>query len=658
MIINYIPKTVKGSDTRYGDSQIIYDPQTKDCIVIDGGCGNLKDSTLAFLKSKGFKHVTLIVTHWHYDHYAGAFAILNASGIVVDELICPPPDEVQGSKLSSGEKSAAKNFVSRAKALGKKVTYPPARKVIDKTVGDIKFKLWRVGYYTVSSDEYASVNNTSIATYFPELRGITSGDMGDDTKAMLKAFNAPIVWFKVPHHGNACNRSDTQAFVNHGAKLCWYNDTGNINSSGFLAYGARRCKQAGLVTLNTSSAIEMVADGGKLTVTRGSNTYTYEVPYMGSKNGWQKNAIGWWYKNEDGSYPRNKWMHLGKWFYFDDRGYAVMGWRKINWRGTPCWFYFDKDCRMQTGWLQHRGSWYYLDPTSGVMLTGWIKYDNRLFYLEPNTAHNEGHAYNSCTAVIDGKTYSFDADGVATELTETSDKKQAIKASDKLTTPYTITVPDTLKRLNGIDIASYQSGLNLGRLDDSTHFVIVKATQGTGYVNPCCNKHYAQAKATGRLVGLYHYANGSGAVAEADYFVRNIKNYIGEAILVLDWEGDSNRQFGKSDRTYVKAFCDRVYELTKVRPLVYMSKSVCRAHDWSSVSKNCALWSAQYANNRTTGYQASPWTDSKSFGAWGGDAIRQYTSNLTLAGYGGRLDGDLAYMGVESWIKFAKGDRA
>ncbi len=646
MIKIHIPRT-RGSATRYGSSQIIFD-NSKNCVVIDGGEGNLSADTLAYLKAQGITHLTLIVTHWHYDHYYGARQILDASFTIVDEIICNPPEEVQGSALSSGEKSAAKSFVARAKALGKAVTYLPSKTVVSKTVGDINMRLWRVAYYKVSSDEYASVNNTSIAAYFPDLYYVTCADMGDDQKNMLNAFNSTVRVFEVPHHGNACPQSVTQAFKNKGAKLCWYNDLGNINTSGFLAYGARRCKQAGLVTLNTDSDIDMTANNGKLTVVKGSQTYTYEVPYMGY--GWIKDENGWWYKYEDGSYPKSQWLHLDKWYYFNERGYAVTGWQKINWRDADHWFYFGSDCRMRTGWVKTNDNWYYLDPTSGVMLTGWIQYDNRLFYLEENTANNLGHCYTSRTAQIGGKSYQFDANGVATEITA---EEEETESAD----PYTIAVDRNLKQLNGIDIASYQSGLNVANLGNSTHFVIVKATQGTSYVNPCCNKHYAQAKATGRLLGLYHYANGTGAVKEADYFVKNIKNYIGEAILVLDWEGNQNSQFGKSDVTYVKTFCDRVYELTKVRPLVYMSKSVCRAHNWASVSADYALWSAQYANTKQTGYQTSPWTDSKGFGAWSSDAIRQYTSSLVIDGYSGRLDGDLAYMGVESWLKFAKGDR-
>ena len=53
--------------------------------------------------------------------------------------------------------------------------------------------------------------------------------------------------------------------------------------------------------------------------------------------------------------------------------------------------------------------------------------------------------------------------------------------------------------MNGIDISSYQSGINLSVVP--ADFVIVKLTQGTGYVNPDCARAVNQALAAGRRIG-------------------------------------------------------------------------------------------------------------------------------------------------------------
>ena len=206
--------------------------------------------------------------------------------------------------------------------------------------------------------------------------------------------------------------------------------------------------------------------------------------------------------------------------------------------------------------------------------------------------------------------------------------------------------------MNGIDISSYQKGINLNVVP--CDFVIIKATQGTSYINPDFNRAIAQAISAGKLIGIYHYANGSGANEEADFFIKVIKDYVGKAILVIDWESNQNDMFNASTSvSYVKAFCDRVYLRTGVKPLVYMSKSVCRSHDWTSVAKDYGLWVAQYANNNTTGYKDDPWTDSKGYGAWKSPAIFQYSSKGRLSGWLGNLDLDIAYMDKDGWMKYA-----
>lgn len=207
--------------------------------------------------------------------------------------------------------------------------------------------------------------------------------------------------------------------------------------------------------------------------------------------------------------------------------------------------------------------------------------------------------------------------------------------------------------LNGIDVSSHQRGIDLRKVP--CDFVIVKATQGTTYVNPDCDRAYQQAKAAGKLLGVYHYACGGDANAEADFFLKNIQGYLKEAILVLDWEQIQNPGYSKGPN-WCKSFLDRVYQKTGVRPLIYMSKSVCRAWDWSQVAKNNGLWVAQYANNNSSAYQSNPWTDTKGYGAWSGPVIFQYTSSGSLSGWAGKLDLNIAYLDRNSWMKYAAGD--
>ena len=38
---------------------------------------------------------------------------------------------------------------------------------------------------------------------------------------------------------------------------------------------------------------------------------------------WKQDSVGWWYQNDDGSYPANSWFQDvdAKWYYFNESGY-------------------------------------------------------------------------------------------------------------------------------------------------------------------------------------------------------------------------------------------------------------------------------------------------------------------------------------------------
>lgn len=210
--------------------------------------------------------------------------------------------------------------------------------------------------------------------------------------------------------------------------------------------------------------------------------------------------------------------------------------------------------------------------------------------------------------------------------------------------------------LNGVDVASYQWDISPKKLT-TTDFVIVKATQGTWYKNPYFEKQYREAKAAGKLLGIYHYFEG-GPIKEADFFVKTIGDRIGECILAIDHEGKSNSIFNTDKEVaYVNKFCEEVYRLTRVRPLFYASKGVTRRRDWSKVSTKCRLWCAQYGSNNPTDYQKNPWTDNGGFGSWAEDTIRQYSSHGRIRGYSKNIDINLAYLTKEEWMALARGDR-
>lgn len=198
--------------------------------------------------------------------------------------------------------------------------------------------------------------------------------------------------------------------------------------------------------------------------------------------------------------------------------------------------------------------------------------------------------------------------------------------------------------MNGIDISNWQNGINLDAVPYD--FIIAKATQGKTYVSTDCARQVEQARARGKLFGVYHYIDGSGAIGEADFFIDNIKNWIGKGVLCLDWESQQNAAWGNED--YLRQVAQRVIDRTGIPPIIYVQQSRMVKVKPIADALNCALWIAQYANMNATGYQDAPWNE----GAYS-CAIRQYSSCGRLSGYSGNLDLNKAYMDAAAWKKYA-----
>lgn len=197
--------------------------------------------------------------------------------------------------------------------------------------------------------------------------------------------------------------------------------------------------------------------------------------------------------------------------------------------------------------------------------------------------------------------------------------------------------------MQGIDISSYQAGIDLASVP--CDFVIVKATQGSTYINHDCSRAVEQALAAGKLVGVYHYIDGSGAV-EADHFVDQIAGWVGRALVCLDWEAGSNARWG--DPGYLGTVIDRVRERTGRPPVVYASAG---AFPWDvCASRDCGTWVAQYASMDHTGYQNAPWGE----GAYD-CLIRQYSATGRLPGWAGDLDLDIFYGDRTLWDAYVTG---
>lgn len=130
----------------------------------------------------------------------------------------------------------------------------------------------------------------------------------------------------------------------------------------------------------------------------------------------------------------------------------------------------------------------------------------------------------------------------------------------------------------GIDVSHWNGVVPFGLVRGTgARFVLMKATQGTTFVDPAFSRHLASARAAGLVVGPYHfYDYRIGGRAQADHMLDTLAEVGGlprSLPLVIDVE--CFPPFGAADQAYVRvqlrAFVGRIYERTGRLPMFYTS---------------------------------------------------------------------------------------
>jgi len=208
--------------------------------------------------------------------------------------------------------------------------------------------------------------------------------------------------------------------------------------------------------------------------------------------------------------------------------------------------------------------------------------------------------------------------------------------------------------LKGIDISGWQAGINLSAV--ACDFVIVKATGGTGFVNPHCDTQFQAARKAGKRTGVYHFAREVGyrgsAIEEANHFVDSIQGYLdGKTLLVLDFEGDN-----QTDAAYALTWLNHVKSRTGVKPMIYLNGAALNGADWSSVwAADYGLWLAWYAVSTTTiGYKNYDGRDIEEVTPKYKCAMWQFSSTAHLNGYDGNLDVNVFYGDGTAWDAYCR----
>lgn len=200
--------------------------------------------------------------------------------------------------------------------------------------------------------------------------------------------------------------------------------------------------------------------------------------------------------------------------------------------------------------------------------------------------------------------------------------------------------------LIGIDISNWQRGFSV--TNSKPGFVIVKATEGTSYVDKSCDGFVQQAIKAGIPFGFYHFANGAtNAAQQARFFRSQTKGYENKGIPILDFEKPYTN-------AWIDEFVKEYHAITGVFPWVYMSSDYVNNRGYGSdyVRKYCGLWLAgypkrytAYPSDLTCPYKHRGWT----LAAW------QFTDALSIGGMS--VDGNIFYGDTSAWKMYVSGGK-
>lgn len=197
-----------------------------------------------------------------------------------------------------------------------------------------------------------------------------------------------------------------------------------------------------------------------------------------------------------------------------------------------------------------------------------------------------------------------------------------------------------MEMLRGIDVSNWQSDIDLSAVLASVDFVICKATEGTGFVDACCDGWVQSCIEQEVPWGFYHFAGNGDPLEEARFFIENTVNYFGHGIPVLDWEADQSVD-------WVNNFVRHVHGETGIWPWIY-------ANPWrfnqGGVESNCGRWIASYPDVIRPGLDYDPGEVPETDGlvcCW------QYASDGRVPGYAGNLDVNRFFGDEAAWAAYA-----
>lgn len=261
---------------------------------------------------------------------------------------------------------------------------------------------------------------------------------------------------------------------------------------------------------------------------------------------WKSDEKGYWWQEEDGTYPKNEWKKIkNSWYYFDEEGYRVTGLHEIN--GHK--YYFHEDGKMAVGWTRiDDGTWEYfaLYGSETIPQGSWM--DCKSF--EANTLKG-----------IDVSRYQGKIDW------------EKVKADD-------------------------------------ISFAIIKAGGYRYWKDANFEYNISEANRLGIPVGVYYYCSATSveeARRQAQFCLNLVKGYTISYPIAVDIEDKSQTALSKELLgELTKAFCDEI-AAAGYTPILYCSQSWLSDYIDMSYLSEVDRWVANYAGTYNRNYSRQIW---------------------------------------------------
>lgn len=150
------------------------------------------------------------------------------------------------------------------------------------------------------------------------------------------------------------------------------------------------------------------------------------------------------------------------------------------------------------------------------------------------------------------------------------------------------------EKVRGVDVSSYQGKIDWQVLSENVDFAYIKATEGSGSVDPQFNDNYSNSLNTDIRIGFYMFFSfDSGGDTQAENYIRNVSKFDNMLPPAIDVEFYADKEQNPPSREDVNRELDILIEKLEayygVKPIIYSTQ---KAYDMyiSGGYEDCDIW--------------------------------------------------------------------